>query len=1162
MKLRDFLLGCIFLLLSVGFIFAQSDRAAISGIVTDPSGAVLPGVEVTAANLETGVKTTVTTNSVGLFSVLNLPVGKYSVFLNKQGFKALFRSGITLEVAQVVQLNVKLELGAVAEVITVTEKASLLRTQTTETGTNLKQAVVNDLPLSVDGGRRLELFAYAVTPSVEGNDWWSNVAGSQAFTKEVVIDGTSSNAQIQGDLMESSPSMDAVQEFEVQTSGFTAENSRTGGGVFLFNLKSGTNKWHGGAAYFLHNELFDANTWDDGWKGIRKPMARFTDYAFSGGGPIIKNKTFFYGALERFVQKDFRLGPLSQTVPTPAFLNGNFSALLDQTKLLGTDGAGNPIYKGAIFDPLTGNVFPNNVIPSGRISTVSKQIAGLYQKYYAPTGSGLFDNNGLTLGNSPRQTPFELSVKGDHNFTERNRLSTSWIYNLRNRTLVDSGGIWAPGSDNGGPLSRARQQSVVSNQWRVSDSHSFTPSVLNVLSATYNEYKNASLSLASSGNWPPALGFGKTGAGNFPEIDFGSARNGWNEDGIGYASAGGYVGDTYILNETVAWVRGRHTLKFGGDFRAMQINSAAPAGTLHFSFSPDQTGDPSAPFATNVGFGFASMMLGAVQQASMDTPFRLYGRRKYMALFAQDDLKANRKLTLNLGLRWEATLPFHEKYGHWANFDQTAINSLWKIPGTLEFANGGGDTFEKNRDWTQFSPHVGAAYQINNKIVARGSYAITYVPLGIDYWSGVPYGFAPGYRGTNQVHPNGTQAAFNWDAGYPGQFVQGTKDPNNIPWGPVNIDPNSLKQGYIHEFSTGVQYELTRDLKVDVSYLGNRGRRLHEGTLDFNELDANTYLNWYNQYGAHAYDWVWDAPSAAAVGVPWYPANPYGAYMAYQAMSKFPQVSMLYGPLYYVGTPKGESSYDALQIEVTKRAARGLMTDLSYIYSKARGDVVTNFDELWYNGSFQDYSKLNRDASVLLPYDQTHIFKGYVSYDLPFGRGRPFLSSSNGFLSNVVSGWKIGAVLRYNTGQPITLSSTNYYPGWASEYPNIVPGGDFSSHFRAGQYTPWDPNWSGAQYFNPKIATNPANGTFGTGPIRLDSLRGFGKAYEDVNLMKNFSFGPEDQYRLTFRFQMYNIFNRHYYADPNGTVGSSLFGQVTSLTGSPRQGQFDVRFQF
>jgi hypothetical protein len=1180
---------------------AQSDRSTITGTVVDSTGAVVPSTEVTATNINTGMVTKAETNREGIYSVLNLPPGAYKLTFTKTGFKLVEYPRLTLIVAQVALMNVTLVPGGAAEVVTVTEEAPLLRTQTTETGTNLKHIVVNDLPLSVDGGRRLELFAYAVTPSVEGNDWWSNVAGSQAFTKEVVIDGTSANAQIQGDLMESSPSMDAVQEFEVQTSGFTAENSRTGGGVFLFNLKSGSNRWHGAAGYYLHNELFDANTWDNGWQmdscqaatpgspacgKFRKPMARFSDYALSGGGPIIKNKMFFYASFERFLQRDFRLGSLTQTVPTADFLNGNFGALLGSTLCTQTDGsiaacsgggtpinvqnnAGQaiPLQAGMIFDPSTGNVFTNNVIPSDRISTVAKQIVGLYQKYYPPAGSLLFNNNALTLGNSPRQTPIESSIKVDHRFNEKNQLSTSWIYNLRNRTLVDSGGIWSPGIENGGPLARSRQQSVVSNQWRASDSHSFTPLVLNVASATYNEYKNASRSLASGGNWPSVLGFGSTGAGNFPEINFGADRNGWNESGIGYASAGGYVGATYILNDTLTWVKGRHTLKFGGDFRAMQINSAAPTGTMHFTFSPDQTGNPSAPYATEVGFGFASMMLGAVQTASMDTPFRLYGRRKYMALFAQDDIKANRKLTLNLGLRWEATLPFHEKYGHWGNFDQTANNPLWGMPGMLEFANGGGDTFEKNRDWTQFSPHLGAAYQVSNKIVARGSYAITYVPMGIDYWFGVPYGFAPGYRGTNLVPQNGTNAAFNWDSGYPGVFVPGTKDPNNIPWGPVSIDPNSLKQGYIHQFSTGIQYELTRDLKIDINYLGNRGRRLHEGTLDYNELDASSYLNWYNQYSAQAYNWVWDSTTAAAAGVPWYPANPYGAYMAYQAMSKFPQVSMLYGPLYYVGTPRGKSAYDALQVEVTKRAGRGLMTDFSYVYSKTRGNVMTNFDELWYNGSIQDYSKLDQEAGVLLPYDQKHVFKGYVSYDLPFGRGQRLLSASNGFVNNLVGGWKIGAVLRYNTGQPITLSSTNYYPGWAAVYPNISSSADLSSHFGAGQYTPWDPNWTGAQYFNPNIATNPANGTFGTGPVRLDGLRGFGRAYEDANLMKSFYFGLEDQYRLTVRFQLYNIFNRHYYADPNGTVPqpgtvNSPFGNVTSLTGSPRQGQFDVRFQF
>ena len=197
----------------------------------------------------------------------------------------------------------------------------------------------------------------------------------------------------------------------------------------------------------------------------------------------------------------------------------------------------------------------------------------------------------------------------------------------------------------------------------------------------------------------------------------------------------------------------------------------------------------------------------------------------------------------------------------------------------------------------QFGPHIGAAYQVTNRLVARASYGLTFVPIGTDFWNGTPYGFAPGYRGTNIVNPTGSRtAAFNWDGGYPGVFVPPTKDPESLIWGEVTIDPHMLSQGYIHQFNGGVEYGITKDARVSVNYVGNRGERLHDGNLAYNEPSASTFLNLMNS--GNDYDWVSDAPSAAAAAVP-YPYSGFQGY-AYQAIAPFPQVALTYGPLYYV----------------------------------------------------------------------------------------------------------------------------------------------------------------------------------------------------------------------------------------------------------------------
>jgi hypothetical protein len=1146
-------ISAVVLIMLASVALAQSDRGSITGTITDTSSAVVTGVEVTATNMATKISTTVTSNELGFYSILNLPTGNYSVLVRKPGFRTYERKGITILVAQVVPIDVVLEVGGATETITVTEEATVLNTQTSDIGDHMTSTIVTDLPITVQGGRSLENFAYAITPGVEGNNWTSFIAGGAAFTKEVKIDGTSAVAQIGGHIGESSPSMEAVQEFQVETSGISAEDARTGGGVFNFALKSGTNKFHGSAFGFLHNEMLNANTWDNNfWRSYntqlnpsqastyaqeyRKPTDRQFDYGFSAGGPIIKNKTFIFGAFEKYTQQYFALGTLSQTVPIPAFLTGDFSALLNTSTQYGLDASGNPIYSGAIFDPGTGNVFVGNIIPENRISTVSQKVVALYQKYYTPSVPGLVNNDALTLHNDPFFHQTQFSVKVDHDFTSKNRLSGSYIVVRRPRTLVDSGGIWAVGTQDGGPLSRARQQHVNSDSARASDSHAFTPNVLNVASLTWNRYWNGSEALAASGGWPSALGFGSTGVGNMPEMDFGSAVNGVGETAIGYSSSGFYVANTYIVNDNLSWVKGRHTLKFGGESRIMQMNSISPAGTLSFNFSNMQTGAPNATYASAVGFGFASFLLGDVQSASEATAFNLYGRRKTLSLFAQDDVKVTPKLTMNVGLRWDFNGKYHEKYGHWANLNLATDR--------IEYAKSGSDSFDGKQYYFNFAPHIGAAYQLTSKAVLRASYGIFYSPINLNWWSGVPYGFAPGFRGTNTVpQTSNFSPAFNWDAGYRGQFVPGTLDPNYMAWGMVAMDPHSLEMGNIQQWNAGTEYALTHDLKLTANYIGNRGYHLQSGDLSRNAPTLATYTSLYQSGAAWSYTPVFDAS-------PW------------------PNVANTWGPLFFINSPKGNSDYNALQISVSKRAAHGVSAEMGYTLSRARGDVSSGFQESWWGGYYEDVHNLSREAQTILPYDQTHILKGYVAWELPFGRGRNFLSGANSFVNAAVSGWTVSTMLHYNSGNPIQygLDSTNYYPGWSDfGYPiylDVASNADFSRHFDASKFNPANPTAAGNLYFNPKAFANPANGLFGTGRAYYSELRGFGYADEDLGLMKYFSMGQDGRYKLSVRFEMYNMFNRHYFADPSANIGSPLFGYVTGSSGSPREGQFGARFQW
>lgn len=1152
---------------------AQSGRGRITGEVTDTSGAMIPAVEVTVVNPANQTEYKASTNEAGLYSVVNLPTGAYTVTFKRDGFKTVERSGITVGVSQVVNLTVQLPVGGVAESITVSEDVGLLQTENAEVGTTMKSAIATDLPLNVTGARSIESFAYAITPSVEGNSWSSRIAGGADFTKEVIIDGTSQVSQIGGYIGESSPSMEAVAEFKVQTSGISAEYGRTGGGVFNFALKSGSNQFHGSAFAYLRNEVFNANTWQNNALAAMNPdkaddYKRAKDrqhlWGLSLGGPVLKNKTFFFAAWEPYNQNRFVLGGLNSTTPTTPFLNGDFSAILRKDLApLGKDKAGNDIYPGQILDPKTGLVFANNIIPQSRISSVSRKITDIYRKSYAPMAPDRIVNNmALPAYVDPKFEQKQLTYKIDHNFSDKNRISGSHIWTHRPRTLVDAGGIWDTTDPTGGPLAKSRLHEVTTHALRASDTHVFSPAVLNVLSVGYNRFRNPSTAWsASSGNWPDTLGFGDIGGTNFPEIDFGGAVNGISTTGIGYNSNDFYVTNVYLLNNSLSWVKGRHNMKFGFEGRHMQMNSHSGPPRLDFNFTNNSTGVPAVPWSNQVGLGFASFLLGEVESAEMTVPIDLYGRRNYFAFYAQDDFKASSRLTLNFGLRWEFTTPYHEKYGRWTNLGMHALNPKTGTAGALEFADSGSTSFEKNRDWFEFGPRAGFAYQASNRLVARGGYGVFFSPIGLNYWSGVPYGFAPGYRGVNQVRPNGDLSpAFNWDGGYPGKFAPALKDPSYMPWGVVNTDENSLKAGYIHQYNAGVEYEITSNLVVGVNYMGNIGRRLQSGDLRRNQPFQPVYSNMLK--AGKEWNWVSDEASAADAGVKY----PYAGFsnFAFMAATPYPQVAETWGPIFFVGSPLGKSQYNALQLTLSKRLSKGLAAEMSYTLSKSTTNVDSGWQERWWTGNIQDVTKLDEEARVVAPFDRRHVYKGYVSYDLPFGKGKKFASNANGFVNALIGGWTLSTVFRYESGAPLQVLSANWYPGWnmsgASSYANITDVADFSNYFDRSKYnaaSQADPN---NRFFNPKTFANPERGDFGNAPRFLNQLRGFGAAYEDLGILKNFTI--MEKFRFQIRAEFLNIFNRHYFDNPTTDMNSPYFGQVVSSTGTPRQGQLGARFEF
>jgi hypothetical protein len=1177
----------LFFLMSSAAV-AQPDRGGISGRVLDSSGAVVPQTRVELINLNTGVKSETTSNGIGLYAIPNVPAGQYKAIFSKKGFKTAERQGLTILITEMSTLDVALETGEIGETVIVAATSTPLKSGNSLPATAIPGKTARDLPLSIYGGRKIEAFAYALTPAVEGDEWTSHIAGSPAFSKEVLIDGLSATAQIQGNVLESSPTMESIQEFNVQSAGLSSEYGHASAGVFNFALTSGANKIHGSAYYYGRNEALNANTWMNNWQlgQLRqKPgdsiymRARDRQSAMGGsiGGPVTipglydgKNRTFIFSTLEHYRQENLQIGRYDRTVPIPAFLDGDFSSLLTKT-IIGSDALGRSVYSGQIFDPSTlhkvgsqwvAEPFAGNIIPQQRMSKVSGKIIDIYRKNYQPMLPGLTANNSAgPQSENPWFHQTLLTVKGDHAFSPAVKLSGSLIWTERPRTLLDQGGVWDPlaAEGAGGALARARKQEVTSRSLRLSNSWTMRPNLINTASFVFNRYRNPSISAQSEGNWQKHLGLQQsTGAGLFPEIDFGSEVNGKGITGIGYARSDYYVANAYIAKDTVDWNRGRHNVKFGGEFWAQQMNSHAGLDALSFNFSPIQTGIVGYPWSNQTGFGFAGFFLGEAQSGSKTVPFDLYGRRKYLALFFQDDFRIGSSLTFNLGLRWEQNRPLHEKFGRWANFNPALTNTALGVKGALEFLAGSEGAFEKQRDWKEFGPHIGMAYRFGNKLVFRGGYGLSYIPLGINYWTGIPYGFAPGYRGTNNQTAFENLPKFNWDAGYPDNFQNPTRDPNALTYGMVSIDERSLFAGYVQQYNIGLQYEMSKDMVVKAALTGNRGRRLHNGALKRNQPSKSSY----EDPRVSPWAWVWDADSAASAGV----SYPYSGFSNYAgvALQPFPQIpSETGGPLYFVGAPLGSSEYRSLQISLTRRFSHAVAAQISYNLSRATGNSETGFNETWdESAGIQDIGNLAESADTVLSYDQTHVLKGYIAFQLPFGRGRKFLPNAPSMLDAVAGGWEIACIFRYNSGNPLPVFPNVWYPGWVGAiYADYNPAIDLSRQFNGANFNPGVQNAPGNRYFNPAAFSNPEGNKLGNGKRLYSELRGFGYAGEDLGLIKHFRIGEGAGIQL--RAELLNVFNRHYFANPNTRMDDAdTFGYVTDTTGNPRIVQFGLRIDW
>jgi len=1179
-------------------VLSQQDRATVTGTVTDPSGSVIPGVDVTVRNTATNATYQTITNDTGNYTVPNLPIGSYTLTFESPGFKTLVRQGITLTVSQVARIDAQLQLGETVESVEVVGGAPLLQTESPDVGTLLERRRFIDLPLSFDGGRSPEAFAYAVTPGVQGDGWESRINGSPTFSKEVLLDGGSVSGYLGGDFTGTKPSVEAVEEFRVQTSGLSAEFGRTGGGVFNFVMKSGTNQWHGSAMALFRNESLNANTFSSNAYGIPRQRDRKHNWAVSGGGPLLipgiykgRDRTFFYATYEKYDEENRGLGSPSITVPLPEMWDGDLSRLLTN-EVLGQDALGRDMFRGAIYDPATTRTidgqmvrdpFPNNVIPAHRISAISQRLGEVMMKYYPPQVKdpdgrfSLIRNRFGPAFAEVYQRTNQFSLKLDHSLSNRQKVSGVFSYSDRPRLLTDNSGngLWTEEHETGGPLAGSEYNPYTAYLTRISHDCTLTPQLLNHFLLSVNRIGSHHIATSKDDGGGGILGIKNVQQdGPWPIVTLGGSDR-VNFATMGYAQQSYQYATAWQLTNTLSYVTGRHVLKIGADGRQTAFSTVKeefPAG--RFTFDREVTGLVGVNM---VGHSFASMLLGEVRNADALQSTPTTSQFKYLAFFIQDDFKVSPKFTLNIGLRWDYQPVQTEMHDRLYNFCTTCIDPQTGLPGSIEYAGKGEGRngkrgFVDNR-YNGFGPRLGLAYQITPKFVFRAGYGIFYVPRVPNDWNGTPYGSLMGLGRLNFVPSPSARgvAAFNWDNGYPGVEQPPNYDPTlaNSKWGVVYWDPNGGKLPYVQQWNANFQYQLPSEIVFDIGYVGSKTTAVYANQLNqINQLrpevlkfGADLGNIWFNQSSS--------IPAEAVAMGARYPFPEGTKWISLmQSLQPFPQLPDWQGILPY-NSPLGCATYHSMQVAFTKRYSAGLSWLANYTLSKNLSNIDTAFNTWDANlGRPLDYYNLQLEKSIAA-FDQTHVVKASASYELPVGRGKWVGNSMPRVLDLLFGGWVIQYLGSYHSGTPLGFGGTNT-PNFNAAVNRAVienpTGASLKVAFDEGSLDMTrisTPGTSQHKYVNTSLIRDPAPYERGNAPFRSSEIRGFAAYREDFGVQKDFSIRPLGEgARIQLRADLLNAFNRHRLSGIATNPASLLFGQVTGVSADHRVIQVGMRLDW
>jgi hypothetical protein len=1138
--------------------FAQTDRAIVTGTVTDSSGAAIPGAKVTARHLATNVGASTETTSSGDFTIPALPVGTYEVRIEKQGFKAAVRSEVILNAGASVSVNATLEVGAVSESVQVAATLELLQTSTAKVTTAVSNKLVDELPLVVGGAMRGAFDLALITPQVnQPNDDNLNIGGGQGGAYGATLDGVSVltgrfNSVQWANV--NTPSVDAITEFSVDTNGFKAEFGRGQGGMITFSSKSGTNELHGTAYEFLRNDALDARRFFEAQKGKYKQ----NDFGYSVGGPVWipklydgRNKTFFFTSGEWFRN---RVGASSGrfSVPTPEMFNGDFRNWVD--------GSGRPL---PIYDPSTTTAsgsgftrtpFAGNQIPLARFATISRNYANLVKDFLkpnngaAPGTSDFVRNNYINNVGTALDPWTKYSIKADHIIGQNDRLSFLYNYGLHQRTPGADGFPGLPGF-----LNENRIDDQKSHVYRGTYDKVITPTLVNHMFGGVNFWKERHDALSLDGGWE-AKGVCVKGAWDCNRnllIVENSDYNTWVARA--YDGSENFV---YSFGDDLTWTKGKHTIKAGYLWERIHYNGFGQQ-TIGGLIRGDRR-STSIPnnndISTGGGNGFASFLLGQGFTGGTEND-RFVGQQwRSHAWYVQDDWKITQKLTLNLGVRYEFTLPPTEQLDKWSDLDTSLPNSrAGGLPGALRFA-GFGPGRENSRAITPgwyggIGPRFGFAYALDSKTVLRGSvgrsFGVAKTITGSAHFEGSTLVFSASSL------DNGVTPIFLVDQGLPPYVKPPVIDPTfSNGASPAYWDGQAVRLPENYQWTLSVQRQLSSTLVFEANYSATIGAHLVAGLKRYNQLPFSTL----ERYGRTLLSSSIDSPAAAAAGLrrPYADINcqfsstcaPVSVAQALRPFPQFRDINTSSG----AGDKSGHSSYHAVVLKLDKRYGSGVTLQGSYVFSKLMTDADGYNPD---NGTLDHYNR--RLEKSIGEFDLTHNLKMTYLYELPFGKGRRFANS--GVASWVIGGWRIAGSQFYSSGYPLSLSNS------------AALGGVMFNGRSAATVTTYDgwfsnlanPNWSGTdRYFQPASFFGPQP-TDRTG----NTTRHNPKARQPWNLNENFSlaksFRISESARVDFRWELFNAFNR-FRPNPGSTnIQDANFGRVQSQLNEPRRMQLGLK---